>query len=228
MKSLHIINVHGIGHKTPADFADKAMKRLSAALTPRGIGVYARSVHWGPLLDGPEERAYKELQRRGMEGRLLQGAMWRTFADALMFKNYTYAIQQLFDYEVTKLRAPEHVVFVAHSLGCTLLSDYLNSRPSVKARALTMGNNQGLWYMGREHQYVTPPQLQGGSRWVNLFEEDDGIGAPVGHWIPAARDVEVSVGGILTGFWGASHGKYWTDRRLFSRTVPELMAQWAV
>lgn len=226
-KQIHAVCVHGIGHATPADFADKAMKRLSASLSKKGIVLYSRSVWWGPLLDGPEERAYKELQRRGMEGRMIQGVAWQTLADALAYKNYAENINLLFDYEITKLRAPEHVVFIGHSLGCTLISDYLNSRARIKARALTMGNNQGLWFIGKEDQYKAPAQLKGTDRWYNVFDEDDAIGGPVGHWTPA-QDIQVSVGGLFSGWWGASHTAYWPSRRLFSDVVPGLVEGWAI
>lgn len=54
-------------------------------------------------------------------------------------------------------------------------------------------------------------------KWENYFDVDDVLGYPVKNlsdsydqdWI---EDKEVSVGGFLTGWNPASHGKYWTDK----------------
>jgi hypothetical protein len=100
--SVYALCVHGIGHRTPASFADKAMKRLSAALSERGVTLYARSVHWGPLMDGPQEALLAKLQKYGSRGKLAQRIAVETLADALSYRHYQTSINHLF---LTRRRA---------------------------------------------------------------------------------------------------------------------------
>lgn len=221
-KAVHALFIHGIGQQS-ADFSDDAQHQLSGALGDRGAVLYGRSVHWAPLLDGPEARALKGLKRGGSAGRLTQRITIGTLADALAYPHYRDSIQYLIDYEVRQLRADRVVIF-AHSLGCLIAADYLRTRARVKVDAfVTMGCNLQLFFLGAEDQFDCPPQLTRPGVWTNLFDDDDAIGFPLRGWLPQVADREVSAGGLLTRWWGASHGGYWTTRKIWTDVVPQVI-----
>jgi hypothetical protein len=206
MTAVHAICVHGVGSGTPSNFADKAMKRLSAALAERGVTLYSRSVHWGPIMDEHERKMLEAVGRRGSENRPTQRAGIGMGGDALSYRHSQDAINYVFDYEVGALRADDFIIF-AHSLGCVLATDWLRSRKLARcSKFVSMGCNLQAFNLGAEAQWPCPWQLSGPNAWVRQ-----------------ARDVEVSVGGWLTGWTGLSHTGYWQDRKLWTRTVPELL-----
>jgi pimeloyl-ACP methyl ester carboxylesterase len=221
-KSVHALFVHGIGQQD-SKFADQAQKRLAAALSPRGVTLYGRSVHWAPLLDTVEAKALRQTKRLGAHGKLMQRVTMGTLADALSYRHHQVGINYLMDYETKQLRADEIHIF-GHSLGCLLVADYLRSRTGVKvAHLYTMGCNLQLFFLGAEDQFDCPQQLKATGKWTNLFSPNDAIGFPLRAWLPQVRDVEVSVGNIFTKWWGAAHGAYWGDKRLWSDTIPGLL-----
>ena len=62
-------------------------------------------------------------------------------------------------------------------------------------------------------------ELQAAAKWVNFYDADDVLGYPLKDLSPTygaavKEDVEINVGGILTSWNPASHGRYWTDRDL--------------
>lgn len=223
MTPLHAVCVHGIGHRTPSNFADKAMKRLSAALEPRGVRLYARSVHWGPILDAPQEKLLKQLQKYGSKGRPIQRIAVESLADALSYRDYQTTINHLFHYEISRLKATGPVLFFAHSLGVVLTTDYLRANPEQPARLVSFGTNLNLFNIGSMDTWACPPQLAGVGKWTNIFSDTDALGFPLRGWLPQVRDVEENVGGLLTRWNGASHGAYWTDASLWSKTMPGLL-----
>ncbi len=196
------------------------MRRLSGALSDRGERLFARSVHWAPLLDVPQAKAMRALGKVSPVQRISQGML----ADALSYELYRDAIHAVMDYEVRQLRADDFVIF-AHSLGCTIALDYLRSRTRVRARLITLGNNVGLWYQGRESTFVCPSQVSRPGTWINVVDPEDGLGFKVNHWLPHVPDVLVEVGGLAARIVPAlAHQSYWHDAQLWSRTLPGVLA----
>jgi pimeloyl-ACP methyl ester carboxylesterase len=217
--SIAALFIHGVGQQT-ADFADRAQRWLAGALSARGCTLYGRSVHWAPILDAPQQAMAAAVKRGGSAGRPAQGLVIRTLADALSYGHHRDAIHYVMDYEIRQLRA-DNVVIFAHSLGALIACDYLRSRTGVKVdKLVTFGCNLELFYQGAEASFVVPPQVDAPGKWVNAFDEDDMLGWPVRAWLPKVRDVEVSVGGLLTGWWGLSHTAYFADKRFWTSTVP--------
>ena len=220
---LYALCVHGIGQDTPANFADQAMKQLAAGLQPLGVTLYAKSVHWSPLVDGPQKALKRTLKRMGSSGRVAQSLAVRTLSDALSYPQYQEQINYLIDYEVSRLRAPSETLIFAHSLGVVLATDYLKSRTGVKARMVSFGTNLNLFHVGDMANWQCPAQLQGRDSWLNMYSKYDALGYPLRGWLPHVRDAEVTVGGVFTWWNGASHMAFWDDKYLWRETVPTLL-----
>ncbi|MEY4507959.1 MAG: hypothetical protein RLZZ450_81 [Pseudomonadota bacterium] len=201
------------------------MKWLSGALSARGVTLYANSVHWGPLLDRHQEKMERAVAREGSSNRMLQRAGMSVGGDALSYRYSQDAINLLFDYEYSSLRADDVIIF-SHSLGCVLATDWMRSRRLARVSQLvTLGCNLEAFNQNNEAQWAAecPWQVRGPRTWTNCFDAQDMLGWPVRHWLPWVRDVEVDVGGLLTRWWGVSHMGYWTDRTLWRETVPRLI-----
>lgn len=220
-KTLNCIFVHGVG-KQKSDFAHDARRYLRSALKSRGIEMYARSVHWAPILDDGEKKMLESVGKLGSSNRMSQRLVVETLADALCYQHKQETIQYLVDYELSQFnnQADEVVVF-AHSLGVLLMSDYLRNRPKVKIQKfVSFGTNLQLFNIGRESAFVCPEQLKGVGRWTNYWDEDDMLGWPVSGWLPHVKDTEVSVGPWWSGWTGLSHIGYFEDKDLWSKKIP--------
>lgn len=210
---------HGIGSGTPSTFAAGAMARLRGRVPE----LQHRSVHWGPLLDVHQKAQLREMRRRGSRGNLVQGISYEVLGDALAYRNVEGAVRHVADYEASTLGGVD-VVF-AHSLGCVLALGWLASRPMANPVTLvTIGCNLGLWQAGSVTPFEKPRQVV---HWVNAFDATDGLGGPIGGFVPYVRDVEVEVGRPWYAFLvpAADHIGYWGDKTLWSRTVPALLGR---
>ena len=80
--------------------------------------------------------------------------------------------------------------------------------------------------MRRDRSPQWDPRRDGGD-WQNYFDADDVLGYPIRNmsdsfnvdWI---TDNKVSVGGFLTGWNPACHGKYWTDKDVVRPIADEI------
>lgn len=199
------------------------MTRLSGALQKRGVQLYSRSVHWGPLLDAHQEKMERLVGAEGSSNRPLQRAGMNVGGDALSYKFSQDGINHLFDYEYAALRSDEVVIF-AHSLGCVLATDWLSSRNLARiSKLVTLGNNMEAFNEGNEAAWLAtcPAQVRAPGTWDNYYDGQDMLGWPVRHWIPQVQDIRVDVGGFLKSWWGLSHTAYWNDRQLWSETIPQ-------
>ena len=120
---------------------------------------------------------------------------------------------------------------VAHSLGSVIACDHLRDLRAASARGearraspfergetlaglYTLGSPIALWSL-RHRDFGTPVRLPRGE-WLNFFDRDDVIGSPLQllneHYQKAVtRDVEVSLGGLLSGWNPLAHTGYWSD-----------------
>jgi hypothetical protein len=230
-RTISVLTTHGIGSPSP-DYAAKAMRRLGVALAKKDITLQYRSVHYDPIIERAASVFAKDQIARGMDDQPATRAAIHMLADALVGGSNARMQARIFDLidtEYCKLRSSE-VVLVGHSLGCKLLLDWLSSRRSATVSTLvTMACNSALWYLDPDDpsgvSMPVPAQLQSGGKWLNLADKDDMLGAMMeGASHGRAIDVEVKVGGWLTGRWGTSHTKYWGSDSIFSRTLPGLLA----
>ena len=219
MKAVHAIFVHGVGEQD-GSYADAARRNLQGALRARGSELYSSTVLWAPVLDVHQRKMSAAVAKRGSSNRPSQRLVMGTLADALSYRHHADQISALMDDAYMRLRADEVVIF-AHSLGGLLTVDWLRSRTRARvAQFHTFGCNLELFYQGAEDKFDCPAQLRPSAKWTNYFDEDDMLGWPLRGWLPQVDDIEVSVGGLLSGWWGLSHTAYWDDSALWCRTIP--------
>ncbi len=230
MTTLSVLTVHGIG-SPDADYAAKAMSRLGRALASRNVELKYRSVHYNPIIERAAKAYARDQVARGMDDQPTTRLATHMLADALVGGSNVMMQRRIFDLmdaEYIKLRS-ESVVLIGHSLGCKLLLDWLTSRERVQPRELvTMACNTALWYLDADDpsgvSMPVPAQLRRGGKWLNLADRDDMLGGMMeGASHGAAIDVEVKVGGWLSGRWGTSHTKYWGSSGIFEKTLPGLL-----
>lgn len=215
---MHALFIHGVGEQAH-DFAADSIKHLRKAVSP----LYAASVHWAPLADRHEHEFMRKIERKGSKGNMLQRLTIGTLTDALAYQSnqrLREEIHYLIDLEYSKLRVNDATIF-CHSLGGLIFLDYLRSRPGAQiGKLVTFGCNVGLFHMGM--RFECPRQVSKPGSWLNLFDREDMLGYPlaVSRDMAHVKDVEVSVGGWLTGWTGLSHVAYFGDRTFWRETVP--------
>jgi hypothetical protein len=76
----------------------------------------------------------------------------------------------------------------------------------------------------------TPPaKITAAAQWLNFYDRDDVLGYPLRHLSPSYRatvskDIQINVGGFLSGWNPKSHTEYWTDND-FTKPVARLLAR---
>lgn len=223
--------IHGVGEQGP-DFAVPARIALKRALAGRKLDLWARSVHWAPYADIPQKRYLASVEAAGSRGNATQRLVVGTLADALMYHTNERLRSNLFRLldrhlvslgHANDLRRPTTIF--AHSLGGLIATDWLRARPDVSGvQLVTFGCNIGLFTLGESFEPV--PQLRAPGSWVNLFSPRDMLGFPlaVDPALAHVLDVKIGVGGWFTGWTGLAHVRYWDDKKLWSRTIPNLLA----
>ncbi len=216
--------IHGVGQQE-SDFADDARQWLREAVAEKGHTLFTTQVHWAPLADRHQERFLAAAEKHGSKANPTQRLVVGTLADALMYTTNPKLRDQIFaslDNQMWLL-GNRGTVF-AHSLGGLIVTDYLRARPEIKnVRLVTMGCNIGLFNLGRT--FAPVPSLEAPGAWINVFSPRDMLGFPLGidPCLAHVRDVQVSVGGWFKGWTGLAHIRYWTDRTLWKKTLPNLL-----
>jgi hypothetical protein len=224
-RELSALFVHGVGEQG-SNFAADAIKLLRGALAKRGVKLVAGVVHYAPLADEYERTFLQAAQKQGSRGNAAQRLVVGTLADALAYQSNARLrerIMYLVDWEYSRLRAGSVHIF-AHSLGGLVMTDWLRSRKNVRPLKLwTMGSNLGLFNLGQP--FDCPPALLNDGVWTNLWDDRDMLGFPLRAQaaFSQVQDVEVRVGSWLTGWTGLAHTKYWGDRKLWKKTIPDLL-----
>ncbi len=224
LDTLHGLFIHGVGQQGPS-FAHDSRRYLRAAMLKQGVSSYMRSVWWAPYADKYEHEFLKKVEKKGSRANLTQKLVVGTLADALFYQGSPKLQQECFsllDYEYDQLGNQKHnAVIFAHSLGGLIATDWLRARPQNGIRKLiTFGCNLGIFNL--DGNFDNPRQLVYG-KWTNMFDSSDMLGYPLAVQPSFAhvQDVEVSVGGWLTGWWGISHCSYFGDKKLWSKTIPD-------
>lgn len=221
-QAVYGLFIHGVGKQKP-DFANYAQAQLNAGLQERGRALYAQSACWAPVLDELEKKMLQQVGKGGSDNGPIQRMLVEVAADALCYGHRLDAIFSHLDNAYARLRAPGPVHIFGHSLGALLAVEWLRARPSVQVGQLfTFGCNLQLFHLGND-DFRAPRQVCTVNQWVNLFDDDDGLGWPLRAWLPHVRDVEVSVGGWLSGWNAASHGAYFNSKKFWRKTVAGLI-----
>lgn len=214
---VRAIFVHGIGEQK-SGYSAFAQKRLRIALRERGMSLYAEEVLWAPILDQLQAEMMADVKARGSRLNMVQRFSLGTLGDATSYESRLPEIFDLMDRAFLRLRSDSVHVF-SHSLGVVIALAWLNSRDRVRATMSSMGVNAAMF---TPEQRVCPPTLRAAGRWRSFFYPTDGIGFPIGGWMPQAEDIQLS-----KPFWSAStivpalaHTDYFKDRQLWSQTIP--------
>jgi pimeloyl-ACP methyl ester carboxylesterase len=228
VKPVYAIFIHGVGEQN-SHFADYAQRKLSAGLSKRGYTLYARSVHWAPLMDLNSTRFLKAARAKGSVVNPAQKLVANTLSDALAYHADRPVAQQIYgvyDYEVLALRG-EPVYIFAHSLGGLITCDYLRTRTKLKvARFVTFGCNIPLFYLGAT--FTPPAQVASPGTWNNLFYDSDMLGYPVSEEENLSHVVDQKIepapglrfSDIIPGL---THVDYFGDSRLWGETIPNVL-----
>jgi pimeloyl-ACP methyl ester carboxylesterase len=224
-KELRGLFVHGVGQQGH-DFADESRTWLRKACSARNVAPFFMSTHWAPFADSAQANYLKAVEAKGSAGNMAQRLVIGTLADALMYQSNELLrgrIYDLMDRQVMAFEGKTFTVF-AHSLGCLIATDWLRQRPNLACnRLVTLACNIGLFNLGEGFKPVK--QLHS-NRWINLYAKRDMLGFPlrVDPKLNFVHDVRVNLGGLFAGWTGLVHTKYWGDRKLWSETVPKLLA----
>jgi hypothetical protein len=218
-KEFRGIFLHGVGSQSKT-FAHDARRLLRGKLKEHGVACHFSSVHWAPLADRAENEFLEAVKRKGSAGNMSQDLSVRTLADALMYARNPALQAEIFALIDIELAAfgKRPVTWLCHSLGGLIATDYLRARGCpAGTKMITFGCNIGLFTLGQSFEPV--PGL---TDWLSLWTKDDVLGFPLAIQPALAHvnDVEVTVGGLLTGWNGLSHTAYFGDHDLWAKTIP--------
>lgn len=224
--TLTALCVHGVGNQ-PSDYAHDSRRFLRASMKERGVDCYLRSAWWAPYAEKYEHAFLQSTKTRGSVGNLAQKLVIGTLADALFYQGSPRLQEEcwsLLDYEYAQLGSDKHnAVIFTHSLGALIATDWLRARPQNGIRKLvTFGCNLGLFNLDKG--FDSPRQITCAGKWINIWHKRDCLGWPLSQdpSLAHVQDVQVSLGGVLA-WTGLSHLSYWGDRKLWSRTIPDLL-----
>lgn len=231
-REVGVVLVHGIGEQRPG-FAAQAARRLRRGARTYRVRAIPTECVWAPLLDKYERVFLAHIKHQGASGNMAQRFAVGTLADAELYQSddiLRAATRRLLDEAVARVRVSP-LMFVTHSLGALVVTDYLRLRPALRnVKLITMGCNLELF--GLTTNFDCPRQLRAFGKWVNLFDKDDALGFPLNTGADPgyARVLDAAVAlkgdswwGRLTRGTGLVHTQYWGDRELFSRTIPSLL-----
>jgi hypothetical protein len=157
-------------------------------------------------------------------------------------------IHDLFVNQLGEISVP--LVVMAHSLGGHIMSNYIwdMQKGNVTRQGLSgfekFWSHAGMITFGCNIPLFTfaykkiepiefpsprlPPKVKALARWYNFYDPDDVLGYPLkpvsaGYARVVDADTAINVGGLLSSWNPASHGKYWTDDS-FTRPVATFLA----
>lgn len=153
-RSVALIAIHGMG-KTPTTYADETFKRVRQKLGDRRDGVDCRAVYYQNLLQTNQDAVWQRIRDSAVVdyGKLRQFLL-SAFGDAAGLENRKEvddSVYELAQAEIAKTLLAAYqenanpnlkVVFLAHSLGCQVLSSYIYD--AQKAERAQGGGNQGM------------------------------------------------------------------------------------
>lgn len=228
-KQLRAIFIHGVGQQD-ATFADEARHNLRGACLERGVAPFFLSCHWAPFADSLQAAFLASVKAKGSRGNLMQELAVGTLSDAMAYQSNELLrarIWDLLDRQAECFTGHPFTV-ISHSLGGLIATDWLRQRADKHrdVELVTLACNIGLFTLGEP--FVPVPQLVGGGRWLNCYDDDDCLGFAMDvdaeHPIPYVQDFEVRVGRLWNRWNGLAHLGYWNDRKLFAKTLPKLLA----
>jgi hypothetical protein len=224
-KSLAVIAIHGMGD-TPRDYAAGLKSKLEKRLGAEQFSfVHFESVYYQDILQKNQAAMFKAMRRREIDFIKLRKFLLYGFSDAAGLERnasepgspYRQAQQKILDTlercaeTLGSYRKP--VIFVAHSLGCHVLSNYIWDAQATHARQglwqgstklrtaddkfrrlktlralFTTGCNIPIFLAGFPRDNIKPVKTSTGGynfKWHNYYDQDDVLGWPLRPLSPA-------------------------------------------
>ncbi len=224
-KSLVVIAIHGMGD-TPVEFATDLRSGLEDRLGDEAFSqVHFDTVYYQDILQKNQNVMFRAMRRREIDYIKLRKFLLFGFSDAASLERnasvdgspYEQAQQKILDTLEKCARKlggyKKPVIFIAHSLGCQVLSNYIwdaqssNAKQGVwkgstpgqsvaeKFRRLktlsalfTSGCNIPIFLAGFPRENIKPVKTMSGGydfKWHNYYDQDDVLGWPLQPMSPA-------------------------------------------
>lgn len=244
-KRVAIVTLHGMGVASDG-YSDGLKTKLAALLGKSWSQVSFHAIDYSGIHQVEQDQLWRDIKSRpdnDVANQYLRRFFLYHFSDALSLERGRCAsdgsylrIQQAIADGLTHVhetfpagqRYP--IIFVAHSLGCQVISNYLwdkeqsqhyfaEQRPewqqlnNIEA-LVTLGCNIPIFTAGlRNRQSFRRPNPA--FRWDNFYDPDDVLGWPIRQlgldYERMATDIPVNAGGLFTSWNFFSHTGYWND-----------------
>jgi hypothetical protein len=254
MPDIGALIVHGMGTQDE-EFAQTLITALEDQLVERGIergSVAWQPGYWADLLIREEDAIWDSSLRAGpLSLKFIRQFVLNALGDAVAYRRGPAGGRSVYDEVQDRMMAKvealrlalgntdKPLVVIAHSLGSTIMSDYIwNAQSSNRwsrggndfecmrtlAGFITFGSNIPLFSLALpEIEAITfpPPELEPPLRdvaaWHNYYDKDDVLGWPLKTLSPSyeaavTADHAINVGDWRTSWNPASHVGYWGDR----------------
>jgi len=250
MKDIALITFHGMGKVEPTYFKG-LQKGLKKSMGPKWDRVSFQNVQYAPILQGAQEKLWKDIisaPNNDVDSTRLRQFFLYGFGDAGSLEYSAHSnktkylevekeIQRALGEAFLELGQDKnkHVVIIAHSLGCQVISNYLwdaqsNTYIFKNPKALDEGKSEFLClkslqnlvticcnfplFIGSisDRRCFSKPNAQ--FRWDNYYDPDDILGWPLkqlGTSFNMVNDHAINAGGIFTSWNAFSHTRYWSD-----------------
>ena len=219
-KSIRKFIIHNFGDAV-------AYQRLS----PRGLDVYTK-IHRKIL------QHLKILRTRLRSGRPA-GPPERPLVlmahslGCYMLSNYVWDIQQAFKRSSLRARRIRQAFGGNHFLEMNTLAGMVTFGCNIPLFSLAYTRFDAITFPSPTLAAYFPPgtppaKITAAAQWLNFYDRDDVLGYPLRHLSPSyratvTRDVQINVGGLLSGWNPKSHTEYWTDND-FTKPVTRFLA----
>jgi hypothetical protein len=251
MKDVALITLHGMGKVKDEYYADLE-DGLKNWLGGDWSRVSFHKVQYAPILQTPKDKLWKAIKsepENDIDATKLRQFFLYGFGDAGSLeysahrddKKYVEVQQEIQRalkdaYADLNPNGPKHVVIIAQSLGCQVISNYLwDAKKNIyifdgtagdttdeieflRLRSLrnlvTTGCNIPLFVSGiSNRKCFGKPNSK--FAWDNYYGPDDVLGWPLrqlGKSFEFINDHHINAGGMFSSWNPLSHGKYWSDK----------------
>jgi hypothetical protein len=250
MKEVALITLHGMGKVDPSYYAELE-EGLKKRLGVKWTKVSFQNVQYAPILQTPQNSLWTSMTtapENKLDGMILRKFLLFGFGDAGSLEHSAHRdkvqyiavqreIQKALDHALIDFDGDpsKPVVFIAQSLGCQVISNYIwdaKAGKNVFAEASSL-NNEHLDFLKLKSisNLVTtgcniPLFIAGLSKrecfdkpnisfvWDNFYDQDDVLGWPLKQLdisYQFVRDHPINSGSVLSSWNIASHLKYWSD-----------------
>lgn len=262
MKKIALITLHGMGSVKKNYYSDLE-DTLKKALGDDWLNVSFKKVQYAEILQKNQEELWKDMKSspdNDLDATKLRKFFLFGFADATSLeysahnnKTEYIAVQKEIQNQLKSAYndlgrdKSKHVVIIAQSLGCQVISNYLwdaeknnyifkntedvdnDELDFLKLKSLsnliTTGCNIPLFISGIKNRKCFKNPNIGCFQWDNYYDPDDVLGWPLsqlGDTYNIVSDHHINAGGIFTSWTPLSHGRYWSDKDVVTPLIKTL------